>query len=475
MANKKDYGTQQGSYYKEISVEEAIRRFGRTDLLPIKIEKSQTMNLKTNLVVPSKYQCYSLAIEYMSNWFYKRFPDKFFKHKYLDASHIMDQFRKLSTRELIVINKPAAHITVDEDQEYNRNGIDIHNMGATLYTNRARWNDAFFIDRELNTYISMVMRQVKLNFTFTVRVNTKHIQDDVAEIADVVFRANGTQKHFEDMDFPVPKELIGQIATDKGMCNGEGYYDVKAMLKYLNQHSKFTFTYKFNPATGQMEYYIRMIRQVVHIRTSSVLKDQAVYKSMSATDFSVRFNTEVLFPSIKFFAYYSMVSREVIHSITQLDTKSFLFGVTNLANIPPVDENGWNWEFRTSYTLEDPVELKQFEKKEPVVVKLEEAFKGELLEVINYTKEIALSPSRFINIKAFNWVSYIPLEINWETLEVKFLEPLKSKEIYFVFYIDKEYMHDSIRILKKIDTERIRPFGDHMKGDIELGTKLPKI
>jgi hypothetical protein len=150
------------------------------------------------------------------------------------------------------------------------------------------------------------------------------------------------------------------------MCNGEGYYDVKAMLKYLNQHSKFTFTYKFNPATGQMEYYIRMIRQVVHIRTSSVLKDQAVYKSMSATDFSVRFNTEVLFPSIKFFAYYSMVSREVIHSITQLDTKSFLFGVTNLANIPPVDENGWNWEFRTSYTLEDPVELKQFEKKEPV-------------------------------------------------------------------------------------------------------------
>jgi hypothetical protein len=205
------------------------------------------------------------------------------------------------------------------------------------------------------------------------------------------------------------------------------------------------------------------------------VKDEAIYKSMSATDFILRFNTEVLFPSIKFFAYYSMVRRDLIHSITQLDTHSFLFGVTNLANIPPVDENGWNWEFRTSYMLEAPDEVAQFKKQELITIKIDEAFKGELLEVINYTKEIAINPSRFINIKAFNWLSYIPIEVNWDEFTVKFLEPLKSKEIYFVFYIDKEYMHDSIRILKKIDTERIRPFGDHMKGDIELGTKLPKI
>ena len=472
---KKNYESQSGTYYKEISTSELVSRLGYKDLLPLRLEQTQETKLKTNLIVPPKYQCYSLAIEYMSNWFYKKFPDKFFKHKYLDASHVMDQFRKLPTRELIVINKPAAHITVDEDQEYNRNGIDIHNMGGTLYTNRARWNDAFFVDRELNTYISMVMRQIKLTFSFTVRVNTKHIQDDVAEIADVVFRANGTQKHFEDMDFPVPKELIGQIAVDKGMCNGEGYYDVKTMLKYLNQHSKFTFIYKFNPATGGMDYYLRLIRQVVHLRTSSIMKDQAVYKSMSATDFMVRFNVEVLFPAIKFFAYYSMIKRDLIHSITQLDTKSFLFGVTNLANVPPVDEHGWNWEFRNNYTLETPEEIKAYEKKEPVTIHIAEAFQGELLEVINYTKEIALSPSKFINIKAFNWVSYIPLEINWDTMTVTFLQPLKSKEIYFFFYIDKEYMHNSLVILKKIDTERIRPYNNHMKADIELGTKLPNL
>lgn len=472
MNKNKQVYKQEGQYYQTVSIEEILALHGNKDMLPIKIEKSMTKQLKTNLIVPPKYQSYSLAIEYMTNWFYKKFPEHFFHHKYLDASHIMDQFRKLRTRDLIVINKPAGHIAVDEDTSFNRNNIDLYNLGATLYSNRAMITDSFFIDREKNIYISFVPRQIKLNFNFSIRVNTKSIQDDVAEMCEMVFRSGGSQKHFIDADFPLPKELIGQLACDLGMCDENHKYDVYKMLSYLNMHSKLAFLYKFNAATNGMDYFLRIPNFLVHIITSPVTKDQAVYKNMSATDFIVRFSTEVRFPALKFFVYYSMKKRESIHSLTQLDANSFLYGITNLCNIPHTNEKGWPWNFRSDYTLESEDELYKFKNKELITIDISH-LSGEIRDVIEYTKSIALNPGVFIDIKAFNYLHYIPLDINWENMKITFLEPLESHVIYFFFYVDNEYLHNSIRILKKYDDYRLRDVNNIIGPEKELGTKLP--
>ena len=82
-------------------------------------------------------------------------------------------------RDLIKTNKPSAHITVDEDTEYNRSNIDLYNLGLTLYNNRCNYRDAFFIDREHNTYISLAFGEVRMEFGFNIHVSTKSVQDDV--------------------------------------------------------------------------------------------------------------------------------------------------------------------------------------------------------------------------------------------------------------------------------------------------------
>lgn len=446
---------QEGSYYyKPISISEIVSRYGNPETLPIEIHKDINKQLKTNLIIPPKYQAYSLAIEYMSNWFYSKFSEHFFHHKFLDASHIMDQFRKLRTRDLIVINKPAGHISVDEDTSFNRNNIDLYNLGVTLYSNRARVEDSFFMDREKNIYISFVPRQIKLNFNFSIRVATRSMQDDIAEMCEMVFRAGGSQKHFVDADFPLPKELIGQLACDLGMCNEEHKYDVYKMLKYLNKHSKLAFLYKFNPAINGMDYFLRIPHFLIHILTSQVTKDQAIYKNMSATDFIIRFSTEVRFPALKFFTYYSMIERNSIHSLTKLDANSLLYGVTNLCNIPPKNEKGWPWDFRSEYKLESAEELHKYNNKQLITIDISH-LDGEIREVIEYTKNIALNPEVFIEIKAFNYLNYIPVKIDWSKMELTFLEPLETKTIYLFFYIDNEYLHNSIKILKKYDEYRM--------------------
>lgn len=465
---------QEGKYYKTVSINDILKQYGQTDLLPIAIHKSLSKNLKTNLIVAPQYQAFSLAIEYMSKWFYSKFDKNFFHHKFLDASHILDQFRTLRTRDLIVVNKPSAHIAVDEDSNFNRNNIDLYNLGATLYTNRGSIQDSFFKDREKNVYITFVPRQIKLTFSFSIRLATKAQQDDVASICEMVFRAGGSQKHYIDADFPVPKELIGQLACDLGFCNEDNKYDVYQMLHYLNQRSRFAFLYKFNTATSTMDYYIRIPHFLVHIITSQIQKDRMIMKNMSATDHIIRFSCDVRFPALKFFAYYSMIERQSISSITRLDKRSFLFGITNLCNIPPKNDKGWQWDFRSDYTLDTKEELYRFEHKLPISIELSN-IGGELLDTILYTKNLALNPSVFMEIKAFNYLRYIPSDIDWCNMRLNLLEPLESKEIYLFFYIDKEYLHNSMRILKRYDEYRMRYSDDRIGPELELGTKLPDI
>ena len=49
----------------------------------LKIERDYKKELKTNLVIPSFNQNFSCAVEFMTKWFYNKFPDDFFKSKYI--------------------------------------------------------------------------------------------------------------------------------------------------------------------------------------------------------------------------------------------------------------------------------------------------------------------------------------------------------------------------------------------------------
>lgn len=467
---------QEGAYFRILSTGEVLERFGRLNDLPIDISKGISTNLKTNLITPDLSQAYSLAIQYMTNWFYSKFPKDFFKHKYLDASHVMDQFSHIPTRELIKNPKPSAHISIDDDTDHNRNNVDLHNLGQTLYNNRCRYKDAFFIDREKHLYISLCFMQMKLNFGFNIKVNTKSVQDHVWSISEMAFRAGGSQKHYLDVDYPISPELIGQLACDLHMCNENGKFDVREMLSYFNKHSTLALLYKFNPATHNMEFFLKIPKVLIHIKTSRVQKSQGQVRDMIYTDYTVRFDCEVLFPAIKFFAYYSLHQWQHIKSYTRLDAQSFLFGVTNLCNIPTTDEHGWQWDIRVPYNLSTKEELDAFKNKELISIDIDPLFQNDgIRRAIEYTKSIALSPDAFINIMAFNYLHYIPISINWNCMKVNFVEPLDSTEIHFIIYIDKDYLHNTLSIIREYAETRIKPTDNIIGDQMNIGTKMPNL
>ena len=69
------------------------------------------ISLHRNLSTPSTIHGYSLAVEYMKNWFLKQFDDDYFKTVHINGKHVFDDYRRFSKTELLKIEKPAVKKT----------------------------------------------------------------------------------------------------------------------------------------------------------------------------------------------------------------------------------------------------------------------------------------------------------------------------------------------------------------------------
>ena len=167
----------------ELSKTDIINLYGRTDKIPLKIrDRNYAKKLRASLIVPSVNVAYSECIEYMSRWFLSKFKDKFFKSTWLEEEHSLNKLRTLRKRDLLCVSNPALSIIVDEDISQNRENLDLYNLGANLYNNRARYEDAFFADYDKDLFISMAREVLMMNFTFRMRFDGRPMQLDIAQM-----------------------------------------------------------------------------------------------------------------------------------------------------------------------------------------------------------------------------------------------------------------------------------------------------
>lgn len=444
--------------YKILSDTDIYNMFGTSNYQPIlSIDKEFDHKLKTNLMVASTFNAYSCCIEYIRNWIFSKFPEGFFRSEHLDYSHILTYMKKFDMKGLVE-STPCINITPEIEFNFNRENIDLYNMGLNFYHNRCSYKDAFFIDNEKSLFISCNMEVILMRFNIKILVQYRGIQLDVGKFCQIAFRANGTQKHRLDIDYPVPTELIEQLAEDAGYTlDINNIESLVSFNRYLNSNSRMPFIYKLDLSSGKIKWYMKMTNVLVHIRTEDINLDQGNRFAQTHMDYNIEFECQVRFPTPKFYAYYTMIQRETIKKITQIDKSSFAIAIEDIGKIPSKDEHGWDWNLRTEYEFNTTKEISLIKsKKLGLKIEFDELI-GNLRDVIDYTKSIAISPEIFLNIKIFNFDKIVKSHVDWNTYTVFIDEPVESMKTIILVYMDNLYFNETLIKMKDFDKHRLQP------------------
>ena len=448
-----------------------------TDRLPIHINNGYSKNLKTNLLTPSKNHSYSVCIEFLKEWFLRKFPDDFFKQTYIDMEHILHQRMNYKTRQLLTTNRPALAIKASLDHSYNRELLDQYNYGDSVFSSMARNKDVFFKDSKYSIGIALTMEMLLLNVSFKMLFNEQGIQQDVANRCGLVFRANATSKFYLDIDYHIPDELLQQIVEDTGffVCPLSGtIVDAENFISYFNQHSQLMLYYKLDSSKNKMQYYLRIPRCYVHIRTNPIEVDEGSSDGNLYNNFRVSFDCQVRFPSPKFYSYLSLKDRSNVTCISNLDNKSFGILVSSPAKIPLINNKGWERKLETMYKFDTKEEIEKIKNKELLSIDFHEMI-GDIRDAIELTKSRAINPDVFLDIRLYNYYKEIPCIIDWYKMRIDLQYPISSTDCCIVVYMDTKYYIELINVLKEYNKTRVQPSNTNIYHKYETKRDLSSI
>lgn len=413
------------------------------------IKRNHQVRLNSDISVPSTIHGYSLGVEYMKKWFLDKFDDSYFKTVFVDGKSVFDDYRKLSRKELLTVEKPALSIRSVLDVDYNRDFVDMYPGGLTTFARRTcTYDKAFFRDYDANTYLAMHLRLMKINFTFRARVKTRAQQIDLIEFMKIAFKIGSTNTDYVDMDFHVPKEIIFCIAKDAGfeIDERQKVKDVIGFLQYLNSHSGFPFMYKLRTINGNNEFFIKVQHLFLHINTTEQLSfDDGERQGQLDNNFHVEMNCELKIPVPQFYAYYTDHTVELEKKL-----KRELLGLYNLSDVyqvPEVNHKRWELLIKTDWVNDeyylDTIEFDELLKR------------PDLEKIIKHNMNIGLSPEIFLDIHLYNNFKEIPIEIDWENYEIIVKSVLRDKQSTIAIYANREYINEQLLVMDKMYDSRV--------------------
>ena len=413
------------------------------------IKRNHKIHLNSDISIPSTVHGYSIGIEYMKKWFLDKFDKDYFKTIFIDGKSVFDDYRRLSKKELLTIEKPAVSIRSVLDVDYNRDDVDRYPGGIKNFARRTcTYDKGFFRDYDNNTFVGMHLRLMKINFNFRVRVKTRAQQIDVFEFMKIAFKNGSTHQEYVDMDFHVPKEIIICLAKDSGFeVDGNGKVkDVIGFLKYLNAHSGFPFMYKLRTINGNNEFFIKVSHLFMHINCIDPMSiDDGERQGQLDNNFHIDMNCELKLPVPQFYAYYTDHTIELEKKL-----KRELLGLYNLSDVyqvPEVNDKRWEVLIKTDW-VNDEYYLDTIEFEELL-------YRPDLQKLLNHTKKIGLSPEIFLDIHLYNNFKEIPIEIDWIDYKIIVKSVLKDKQSTIAIYADRGYINEQLLVLEKMYDSRV--------------------
>ena len=413
-------------------------------------------DLKGILALPSYVHGYSLAIQFMYDWFKSKFDDNFFRGGiYIDGKNVLDDYKRLnefSMKNIIKGENPRAKMSPIVEYDWDREGIDIYQGPPQVYLRRSKYEDSFFKDYERGLFLGMKTREMRMNVGYKVRVNSRSQQLDTYNRMELYCRNGATQYEYISVDFQVPKYIMLSIADRAGfkVVNSEVIDNIE-FVHYLNRHSEIPFLFKMRAINQQPEYFIRINKLYTHITVRDKLSlDDGERDGKLDLNFNIEMATILDMPIPHYFSYYS--AEPIMSDIKVIESNEGCVAVysINIVDIPEQNENGWNIAAVTEYQTD----------KGDISIDLNPIFRGEnpLSKAINHDLTVGISPDRFIDVKVFrdDDISKIPdYTIDWKAMKLNFRYPEEEEMLQIAIYYDREYINELEIELERYKENRI--------------------
>lgn len=408
--------------------------------------------LYQSLCIPSTAQSYSICIEYMRRWIISLFDRNPFKSIYVDGKNIFDDYRRLSSVELLKRERPALAIIPSFDWQFNNDNVDMYQFGTKMYQTRGLYNNAFYKDYDHNSFLGIMMETIFMEFTFRIRLETRAQQLDMFKYLQLAGRVGNTCGEDVDLDFHVPYDIMMALAEDAGFelipadpNSSISYPRVKnfqAFLAHLNSNSQIPFLYKMRAINGRNEFFIRMHRMYVHVRPTGINGDDGEREAVMSNNFNIEMTAEVRFPAPKFYAYYTDMAKDftTVYSAWR-QPNGIISAFYTFKGIEVPDKNSLGWEKYLETTYEDDPE----NINKPLAIDLTDLFTdGDLGSTVEHCIKQGISPSIFCDIFVINGGEHPHGTMDWSTFVYSTESPVRSPNSYIAIYIDMMYINNYI-------------------------------
>ena len=411
--------------------------------------------LHGNLALPSYVHGYSLAAQFMYDWFESKFEADYFKGGiYVDGKHVLDDYKNLiKDKKTIVKGKnPRARMAFTLESDFDREMLDSYMAPPDLYLRKSKFNESFFKDYDRDMFLGLQMKALRMNFSFKVRVSTRSQQLDIYNRILMYFRTGSTMHENLSIDFHVPKSIILNIADRAGFeIKNNEVVDIISFLEYLNSHSDIPFLFKIRAINKKAEFFIRINNLYTHIDCRDKLQiDDGERDGKLDFNYHVEMNCVLTLPIPHFYSFYSASELTTGIETKEINDGCIAMYSINAIDIPNVDNNGWMKAAITDYALD----------KGDTSMDLSDIFTGDnvLSRTIEHDLTKGLSPYHFINIVVYheNDIAKIcKIKMDWKNKIAYFEEPQEEGVVHIVTYYDRKYINELDIELNNYNKSRI--------------------
>lgn len=430
-------------------------------------EKIQIINpdrfkprLYADLYIPSWVNGYSIAMEYIHNWFLSRFPKGYFKTVHIIGKNMFDDFRRFEFGEYAKREKPAVSFGAQIQYDYNFDNIDLHQLGIDGFIKRTNYQKSFFKDPLKKLYLGIVPEAMMINFTIRVRVDTKAEQLDLFKRMELMFRVGCTETVDTDMDFHVPYDLMSNVARDAGFEINDDNVIIQPydFLEYVNKHSQIPFLYKLRYINGKYEYFIRMNNMPFYLDTRNQLDvDEGEQEGQTSTNYHIEMQVGTRVPVPKFYVYYAEGKDhyDIISDQASVNVYSM-----KVWDIPEINSKGWV-QYGTSNYVKDTDEkyVKEIDILELFTAPVDIRVDISLDDLITDSIKSGISPSSFIDIQLYTndmmVTGKLPITLDWENRKIVLPDNVKDNYFYIVIYTELGYINSKIIDINNVYKNRI--------------------